>query len=379
MSKVIIFRNHLLPISETFIAAQVRTLKIFEAQYVGLVHSEYSLPLPNSAIFLCGPPSRLSRLLIASYKLAAHPRGRHSCVRKSAAKLMHAHFAIDGTTALPLLTYLGIPLVVTLHGYDVTTTDRAFRRTLGGRIYLARRGQLWKKASVFLCVSDFIRTKAIEAGFPREKLRVHYTGIDQSLFESDSNQTTRNSVLFVGRLVEKKGCTHLLAAMSEVQKRHENIRLIVVGMGPLANSLKEQARALSLNCHFMGMQTQDEIRQLLRSAKVFCVPSITASSGDSEGLGMVFAEAQAMGVPVVSFHHGGIPEVVRHGETGFLAPEGDVSSLAKYLELLLEDDELWSAVSLMATSWVKQQFDIVKQTKELEVLYDQVIKASGIS
>jgi colanic acid/amylovoran biosynthesis glycosyltransferase len=377
MSTVIIFRNELLPISETFIEAQVRSLKTFQPRYVGLVHASRSLPLPPNAIFLCGRSSRFSRLLAASYKSVGYPRRAYSQVREARANLLHAHFALDGATALPLRSHLNIPLVVTLHGYDVTTRDEAFRKTMGGRLYLAKRKQLWQQASLFLCVSQFIRKKAIEAGFPEKKLAVHYIGIDRSLFKYVSHQTPRKSVLFVGRLVEKKGCSYLLNAMADVQKRHPDAELIVVGMGPQQPSLAEQAKRLSISCTFMGAQPQSTIHRLLQSARVFCVPSVTATNGDSEGLGMVFAEAQAMGVPVVSFEHGGIPEVVRHGETGLLAPEGDTAVLGRYIERLITDDQLWNEYSRAGVAWVQRQFDLETQTGELEKIYERVAARSG--
>jgi colanic acid/amylovoran biosynthesis glycosyltransferase len=379
MSTVIIFRNELLPISETFIEAQVRSLKSFQPRYVGLVPASRSLPLPASTIFLCGWRSRFSRLLAATYKSVAYPRRAYSQVRKVGASLLHAHFALDGATALPLVSHLGIPLLVTLHGYDVTTSDATFRKTIGGRLYLARRRQLWNKAALFLCVSQFIRKKAVEAGFPEEKLLVHYIGIDQRLFDYVPSQADRKSVLFVARLVEKKGCSYLLEAMADVQRRHPDAELIVVGSGPQDSSLAEQAKRLSLNCRFLGAQPQSTIHRLLQSARVFCVPSVTASTGDSEGLGMVFAEAQAMGVPVVSFQHGGIPEVVRHGETGLLAPERDAAALGQYIERLITDDRLWEQYSRAGVAWVQRQFDLEEQTRKLEEIYQMVCERSGRS
>jgi colanic acid/amylovoran biosynthesis glycosyltransferase len=372
MNTVVTFRNELLPISETFIEAQVRALKSFRARYVGLVPAQRSLPLPADTIFLCGRRSPISKLLAASYKFGAFPRHMHSTVRAAGARLVHAHFALDGATALPLLSYLQIPMIVTLHGYDVTTRDRAFCQTIGGSIYLANRSRLWAKTSLFICVSEFIRKKALEAGFPREKLIVHYQGIDQSLFQSAKEEVDRKSVLFVARLVEKKGCSYLLDAMAEVQGCYPQANLIVVGEGPEFSILTKQADKLRLNCKFMGAQPQVVIRQLLQSARVFCVPSVAASNGDSEGLGMVFAEAQAMGVPVVSFHHGGIPEVVRHGQTGLLAPERDTVLLAKYLKRLIADDCLWTEYSCAGIAWAKQRFTLTKQTCDLEQLYRNV-------
>jgi colanic acid/amylovoran biosynthesis glycosyltransferase len=379
MSTVIIFRNELLPISETFIEAQVRALKSFQPRYVGLVHASRSLPLPANTIFLCGRSSRFSRVLAATYKSVAYPRRAYPQVREVGARLLHAHFALDGATALPLLSYLKIPLLVTLHGYDVTTSDATFRKTIGGRLYLARRERLWNRASLFLCVSQFIRKKAIEAGFPEEKLLVHYIGVDRCLFDYVPNQAHRKSVLFVGRLVEKKGCSYLLEAMAGVQKRHPDAELIVVGTGPQASSLAEQAKRLSLHCRFLDVQPQSAIHRLLQSARVFCVPSVTAATGDSEGLGMVFAEAQAMGVPVVSFQHGGIPEVVRHGETGLLAPERDTAALGQYIERLITDDQLWEQYSRAGVAWVQRQFDLEEQTRKLEETYEMVSERSGRS
>ena len=91
------------------------------------------------------------------------------------------------------------------------------------------------------------------------------------------------------------------------------------------------------------------------------------------------AIAQAMGVPVVSFEHGGIPEVVRHGETGLLAPERDTAALGQYIERLIVDDRLWEEYSRAGVAWVQQQFDLEKQTRELEEIYARVSARSGRS
>jgi colanic acid/amylovoran biosynthesis glycosyltransferase len=103
------------------------------------------------------------------------------------------------------------------------------------------------------------------------------------------------------------------------------------------------------------------------------VPSVTAANGDSEGFGMVFAEALAMGTPVVSFRHGGIPEAVRDRVTGLLAPEGDAEALAANLLRLLRDDKLWEELSENGVRWVNKYFDIEKQTAKLEDIYTDVI------
>ena len=110
----------------------------------------------------------------------------------------------------------------------------------------------------------------------------------------------------------------------------------------------------------------------MKKTKVFCVPSIVAETGDAEGFGMVFAEANASGVPVVSFNTGGIPEAIEHGKTGLLAEEKDWMGLAKNILLLLKENDLWSKFSHYGQMRVKKLFDIRKQTSKLEEIYDSL-------
>jgi glycosyltransferase involved in cell wall biosynthesis len=110
------------------------------------------------------------------------------------------------------------------------------------------------------------------------------------------------------------------------------------------------------------------------SARVFCAPSITASDNDAEALGMVFAEAQALGTPIVSFRSGGVPEVVQHEVTGLLAQEKDVVGLATHLLRYLRDHVFHEQSSRAAVTWVQRQFDIRKQTRALESIYSQCIE-----
>ena len=278
-----------------------------------------------------------------------------------------------GSTRCHLHLRHRLPMIVTLHGIDVTTTEDRYRRSVVGRLYLSKRRRLWNRASAFTCDSDFLRRKAIEIGFPEGKLLVHYVGIDLNYFKIPSSNEPRESVLFVGRLVEKKGCIYLLRAMQEVQTRFPFARLVIIGDGPERPGLEVQATALSIKCEFRGAQPPAVVRQELSLARVFCVPSVTAKTGDSEGFGIVFAEAQAMGVPVVSFAHGGIPEVVCHGKTGLLAPERDHQMLAEHIGRLFADEEFWRDCSSMGVTWITDKFDIRKQTARLEGLYERVV------
>jgi len=363
MPNVLIFKETLLPPSETFILAQMRSLRRYQPTLIGLEQVQPSLPLPEESILLSSGPTPYSSLRAKLYRRVGLAPLFHGKARQTRAALIHAHFATGGKTALALARATKTPLLVTLHGADITVRPRR----------ADQYKQLGQQADGFICVSKFIRDRALEAGLPEKKLTVLYTGIDRSEFTPTDPTTETQSVLFVGRMVEKKGCEYLLRAMQQVQKRHTTSELILIGDGPLRSSLQSLAQSLDLRCSFLGVQPPPRVRDILRQARLFCAPSIRSQDGDSEGLGMVFAEAQAMGVPVVSTLHGGIPEVVANDETGLLVPERDADSLAVAIGRLLEDQELWKRFHLAAPEHIARHFDLQTQTAILEELYDKCV------
>jgi glycosyltransferase involved in cell wall biosynthesis len=181
------------------------------------------------------------------------------------------------------------------------------------------------------------------------------------------------SVLFVGRLVEKKGCGSLIEAMAVVQRRCPAADLVVIGDGPLRADYEARAVALGVRCRFLGVQPTPVVRDRMSRASVFCVPSVVAATGDAEGFGMVFIEAQAMGLPVVSTVSGGIPEAVKNGETGLLVAERDSAALAEAILRLIRDEELWKQYSLAGRRNVVHHFNLAQQTCRLENLFEQLL------
>jgi colanic acid/amylovoran biosynthesis glycosyltransferase len=374
MPNVLIYRDELLPLSETFIQAQAAALVHFKPHFAGLKPALRTLPLGDLTAFFSSSKGRWGTAACKAYRFFPYAPAFHERVKRFAPDLIHAHFALDGANALKMQSLLQVPLVVTLHGADVTTNDKIFRQTLGGRRYLYRRTKLWQKASCFLCVSPAIRRRALEGGFPEQKLRVHYIGVDcNDVSNSSSESRDPNLVLFVGRLVEKKGCEYLLRAMQNLRLNAPAAHLVVIGDGPLRAKLENLARQLGINAEFLGALRSEDVRRWMLKARVLCNPSVTAKSGDSEGFGMVFAEAQALGTPVASTLHSAIPDVVRHGETGLLAPERDYQTLGRHLTTLLKDEATWKAYSQRGMEWIRERFNIEKQTAELEAIYTQLI------
>ena len=362
MPNVLIFKETLLPPSETFILAQMGALTRFSPHLVGLEPTPRSLPIEKRPLLLSRRASRTADLRAKLYRRTGFAPLFHYKMRHLQPDLIHAHFASGGKTLLPVHKGLQRPLIVTLHG----GSDVPVQKPQMG-VY----GKLAEKASLFLCVSDFIRKQAIEAGFPPEKLVVHYIGIDRSLFLPPSEITATDSVLFIGRLVEMKGGEYLLRAMDTVQKSRPMSELTIVGDGPLRPELEKLAAELEVKCTFLGVQPPAAVRQLLQRSRLLCLPSVTTSTGDREGLPTVLVEAQAMGVPVVSTVHSGIPEAVIDGVTGLLVPERDSEKLADALLKLLEDRDLWQRFHVATQAHVDKHFDLRTQTALLEDIYTE--------
>jgi glycosyltransferase involved in cell wall biosynthesis len=369
--KVVIFSDHLLAAVETFIHAPAHALTEFEPVFAGSRRIP-GLDLPNDRTYTINQGDFVGRLQEVVFKLfgfaprLTRPLGALNPV------LLHAHHGANGLRALPLARSLGIPLVVTFHGSDATAIDlRHEKAPFGHRRYLARKPELQRGGTLFLAVSEFIRRKLLEQGFPEEKVEVHYTGVDTKMFQPASTER-EPVILFVGRLVERKGPEYLIRATAQVQNELPETELVVIGDGPLRADLEQQAKKSLRRYRFLGTQRHHAVREWMNRASVFCAPSVKMPSGEEEAFGMVYAEAMAMEKPVVAFNSGGVSEVISHGQTGFLAPERDWRALAKYLSILLQDTELRKKIGVAGRARVMRQFNLEQRTKVLETIYARV-------
>ena len=374
MSTAIIFRERILEPSETFILEQAKALDTFRPVLAGLRRPARALHHSLPEVLFRNGSGSLDKAAIRAYRMLPVRSGFVRRLRKESPAIVHAHFAMDGVQALPIARALDVPLVVSLHGFDVTSSDEALRASSSGRHYVTNRARLFRDASAFLCVSSFVREAALRAGFPAEKLRVHYSGVDCERFCPTGVEHNRKLVLFVGRLVEKKGCEYAIRAMALVQKKVPEAQLEIIGDGPLRAELEALAAQLGVRVVFRGTQPPREVQRRMSEAWILCNPSVTAKTGDMEGFGMVFAEAQGLGTPVVSTLHGPIPEAIHDGHTGFLCPERASEPLAQAMLRLLADPNLWGQMSENAVAWVRGNFDIDRQTAKLEGFYKECIE-----
>ena len=372
-NNIIIYRNQLFKISETFIPNQAEKLKYFKPIYVG--RKIFGKPPENSKIISMDSTHLISHLKYVLFRDTSYFKRK---VINFKPKLIHAHFGVEGVYALNLAKELNIPLITTFHGFDATITNKSLllSKKPAWINYFLFKKQLAKEGDLFICVSEFIRKKVIEMGFPENKTITHYIGIDTNSIQPKMIKKSKYKIiLHVARLTEVKGTKYLIDAFATVYKHFNNVKLVIIGTGELEDALRKQVIKLGLNDKilFLGAQPHENVIEWMQKSDIFCLPSITANSGDTEGLGMVFLEAGLCKLPVVATDSGGIPEVVLDSKTGYLVPERDSDKLAEKLLLLLKDENLRKKMGENARATIKERFDINKQTEKLEEIYKEIL------
>lgn len=220
-------------------------------------------------------------------------------IRRTRADVVHAHWIIPQGFVVACLGWLGVrlpPLLVTSHGADLYTL-RSWPLSAAKR-YVARR------ATRLTVVSEPMRWELQALGADPSMVSVQPMGVDLTAHFTPgaSVPRSRDEMLFVGRLVEKKGLHVLLEALPAVLAAHPSAFLTVAGFGPELEALRAQAQRLGLEhkVRFIGAVSQSELPTLYRRAAVFVAPFVEARSGDREGLGLVTLEAAGCGCPVVA-------------------------------------------------------------------------------
>lgn len=365
---VVIWRSGLLRGSETFIRNHGATLTTWQPAFLGAI--KIDSPLAADTDVVAFPDTPRGRWGYRRLRLTGGSPKLRRLLRELEPAVIHAHFGGDGWLISRAAAQLGIPLIITLHGYDVT--GQASRPGLRGLRFRRNLRTAFHRATLILAVSEVIRRRAIALGADPEKVRVHYTGVP--IPDAPAPAPNKWDVSFVGRFVAKKGIDDLLEALAMI--REPRPRALFIGAGPLEERMRKRAAELGLDATFLGAQESAVVRRCLAESKIFVSPSKTAPNGDTEGLPTTILEAASLGLPTVSTYHSGIPEAVVHGETGLLGKEGDRTALAENVRRLLNDDELRTRLGRQARRHVATHFDLRKQTQLLEELYESVADAA---
>ena len=365
-----VFRLQLFKPSETFITGQAGALRRYKPVHIGRrLHG----PAPTDADIVVAQRGWRQLLL----GLLADPGPLAAALGERRLDLIHAHFAVDAVYAARLAHRLGAPLVVTLHGFDVSRSRGSMLASLRPALLHAVAGwrALTRRADLFLAVSQAVADAARVRGAPAGRLRLAPIGVD--LARLSPGQTGEPGLTVqVGRLVEKKGAATLLDAFAEIAPAHPEMRLVIVGDGPLRPALERQVRRLGLQgrVRLLGGLGHEAALGWLRRAEIVAVPSRVARNGDAEGLPTVLLEAAALGRAIVASDTGGIAEALCSEQSALFTPPGDAPALAAALRRLTADPDLRARLGVQARHAVEAGYDLARQTERLEQLYDQVLE-----
>jgi len=368
--QVLVWRDRILPGSETFIRNQVDAMTRWEPTLAGSWDVESALRRDTDVVlFDASVRGRIERRLFTIFGWS--PRLNRLLAQRGIS-LIHAHFGMGAVNIARAARRHRIPLVVTVHGNDVTRRDlRADSGDREGRAYARRLTRALRDAAAVIAVSDFIARETRSGyGVPAQKVKVLPIGIP--IDPPQGEVEAEWDLLFVGRLVAKKGVSDLLTAVEIAGRKIPPPSLRIIGDGKLRTDLEAEAAARGVDATFTGELSPDEVSDAMARSSIFVAPSRTAPDGDAEGFGMVFLEAAQAGRPVIAYDHGGVGEAVVNGVTGILLPEGDVRGLADAIVRLLEDRRMQRQMGDAGRRRLRDRFDIRTCTAELETEFDRV-------
>lgn len=278
-----------------------------------------------------------------------------SLLRSLQPAAVHAHWIIAQGLVVALARRLGLskaPWLLTSHGGDLFG--------LRGGLFARIKRAVIRSADAMTVVSAAARDAAVRLGANPASTAVAPMGVDFELFSPDAGVVrNRHELLFVGRLVEKKGLVHLLHALPTVLQRHPATSLTVVGDGPERDSLVELSAQLGVteSVHFVGAMPQTELPRRYRTAAVFVAPFVEARDGDQEGLGLVTIEALACGCPAIVSDLPAVRDVIDpEFVPGALVPPGDSQALARALCAHLDAPESAYEGALLVRERLRGQF-----------------------
>lgn len=328
-----------------------------------------------STNFYQAPLVLLQSLNIFKYgKRAASMRLLYSVIpllKSQPYDIIHCQFGMYGIEGMILRDVGAIKgkLITSFRGYDISWYVKA----CGENVY----NNLFVKGDFFLANCEFFRQRAIKLGCDEKKIVVHGSGIDCSRFTYKPRYPHPDGIRIVttGRLVEKKGIEYAIRAVAKVARLYQNIEYNIIGDGHLKEQLQQVISELNVadKVKLLGWKNQKEIIEILDKAHLFIAPSVTAEDGNQDAPVNTLKEAMAMGLPVIGTLHGGIPELVEDGISGFLVPERDPDAIAQKLHYFIKHPEVWEQMGRAGRVYVEEHYDINRLNDELVEIYQQVV------
>ncbi len=292
--------------------------------------------------------------------------------------VIHAHYAIPHSISAYLAKQMitrPLPLVTTLHGTDITLVGAFEEFNLLTRLALRESDRVTAVSAALAretedtfgtidhgiqVIPNFIDPKIY---LPKEglmeKCREHFTPCGEKVLAHISNFREVKRVVDVVKI---------FALVEKVVP----CCLLLVGDGPEMARVAREVVKLGLEKKVQFLGKQESVQEILQMVDVFLLPS------EKESFGLVALEAMACGVPVVASRVGGLPEVVQHGKTGYLAEVGDIQGMSEGVLKLLTNDLLYKTFSEQAVKWARETFPVERAVESYEAIYESVVRSSRI-
>lgn len=363
MRRAALFSTNFLEYSQTFVYEEITHHRRYEVEVFcrkRVLSDRFPFPKVHEGGFVYGMTRECPRF--------------HRIFRAQQFDLIHAHFGTGACYALPYARRHRLPLVVTFHGYDVPLIRSAERYLPKHWPYAVLAPAMLARLTLGLCASHELLELLVECGVPRAKLRLYHLGVDLAAFERGP-RPLRPRVVMVGRFVEKKGFAYGLRAFAAALSRGVDAELVLVGDGEREATLRGLVDELGIShaVRFTGVLPSAEVAKLLSESHVLMAPSVVAIDGNRESGVIVLKEASASGLAVIGTYHGGIPEIIEDGVTGYLVPERDVDALAERLTRVLSDRALCERLGQAGRRKMEVEYDLTRQVVELEERYDEAL------
>lgn len=359
-----------------------RTVAIYPVPAVGLIASLLAAPVLFRGRFfaafwnaLFGRREHLRARVagIAHFFVACHwARGLHDGPNPVAH--IHSQWINScGTIGMYGAWLLGVSFSFTGHAADLFRERCALEDKI-------------RRADFIVCISEFHRNFYLQHGARPEQLFVAYCGIDPTWFYTRGGATGRSGepfrILSTGRLVEKKGFDYLIDACRILADRGERFECVIGGSGELEHALRAQVERLGLASQVTvtgKALVQEKIIEFMHGGDVYALPCVWASDDDVDGLPQMIMEAMACGLPAISTRLVGIPDLIRHEDTGLLVAPKSTVELADAIARLMHDRPLRDRLAAAGRKWVYERFDLKTCLEPLIQRYRDRLSGAGSS
>jgi colanic acid/amylovoran biosynthesis glycosyltransferase len=325
------------------------------------------------------PTTRMRDRLVRRLKIRRYPLLLARTANETGAGLVHSHFGDNGWRNLGLIRRLGRRHVVTFYGYDVGFLPRQDPR------WLARYRDLFAHTDLVLCEGSHMAGRIIELGCPEDRVRVHHLGIhvDRIPFQPRSPAVDEPlRVLIASSFREKKGIPLAIKALG-LLRGEVPLEITLIGDASAEpRSLAEKHRIvaeienqqLGPRTRLLGYQPYQRLLEEAGRHHIFLAPSITSSDGDTEGGAPVsLIEMAASGMLLIASRHCDIPEVIRDGQTGLLADEGDVGQLAEHIRWAALNPREWQPLQEAGRRHIEEHYNAARQGEHLAAVYTDLL------